>query len=137
MGAYLRKYGRKGLAGVNLVDAVTKLSSDVLTREAADFTKTTTSHDLAERTATAEFLAACFHRQPDAVEMQRMLVVNGMTSRAVNEGFITTQTTDLEPVFKDFAGPIRLTHGVHDRFGARRYVRAHQGDTCQQSPFSL
>src|SRR5690606_6070626 len=84
-GAYLRKYGGSKIAGINLVDAVTKLSPDLLTEEAATFTDTTTSHDLATRTAaTADFLAACFHRPPSEVEMRRMLVVNGMTARAVN-----------------------------------------------------
>lgn len=115
-GAYLRKHGGAGLAGVNLVAAVTKLSPDLLTEEAGTFTRTTTSRDLAERTAaTAEFLAACFHRPPSAAEMQRMLVINGMTARAVNEGFIRTETSDLEPVFRDYGGPVLLTHGVHDR----------------------
>ncbi|WP_338861659.1 alpha/beta hydrolase (plasmid) [Mycetohabitans rhizoxinica] len=115
-GAYLRKYGGAAIAGVNLVDAVTNLSPDLLTAEAAAFTSTTTSHDFAVRTAaTAEFLAACFHRPPTEVEMQRMLVVNGMTARAVNEGFIKTQTPDFEPVFKAYSGPILLTHGLHDR----------------------
>ena len=115
-GAYLRKHGGVRVAGVNLVDAVTKLSSKLLTDEAATFTRTTTSHNLAERTAaTADFLTACFHRTPTEVELQRMLVINGMTARAVNEGFIKTRTTDLEPVFQDYPGPILLTHGVHDR----------------------
>jgi non-heme chloroperoxidase len=115
-GAYLRKYGGSAIAGVNLVDAVTKLSPDLLTEEAGTFTRTTTSHDLSERAAaTADFLAACFHRHPTEAEMQRMLVVNGMTARVVNEGFIKTETSDLEPVFKAYAGPILLTHGVHDR----------------------
>ncbi len=115
-GAYLRKYGGSKIAGVNLVDAVTKLSPDLLTEEAATFTDTTTSHDLATRTAaTADFLAACFHRPPSEAEMRRMLVVNGMTARAVNEGFIKTETADLEPVFKAYGGPILLTHGIHDR----------------------
>lgn len=115
-GAYLRKYGGAAIAGINLVDAVTNLSQDLLTAEATAFTSTTTSHDFAVRTsATAEFLAACFHRLPTEVEMQRMLVFNGMTARAVNEGFIKTQTPDLEPVFKAYSGPILLTHGVHDR----------------------
>ncbi|MEZ2126448.1 MULTISPECIES: alpha/beta fold hydrolase [unclassified Sinorhizobium] len=115
-GAYLRKYGGSQIAGINLVDAVTKLSPDLLTEEAATFTRTTTSHDLAERTAaTADFLAACFHKLPTEIELQRMLVVNGMTARAVNEGFVKTETSDLEPVFRDFNGPILLSHGVHDR----------------------
>lgn len=115
-GTYLRKYGGSAIAGVNLVDAVTKLSPELLTEEAGAFTGTTTSHNLAQRTAaTADFLAACFHQPPTDVEMQRMLVVNGMTARVVNEGFIKTETSDLEPVFQAYRGPILLTHGVHDR----------------------
>lgn len=115
-GAYLRKYGGSQIAGVNLVDAVTRLSPDLLTPLAISFSKTAISHDLDERTAaTAEFLAACFHRQPSDTELQRMLVVNGMTGRAVNEGFVRTATPDLEPVFQAYRGPILLTHGAHDR----------------------
>jgi non-heme chloroperoxidase len=115
-GVYLRKHGDSRVAGINLVDAVTKLSPELLTPLAGTFTRTTTSHDLAERTAaTADFLAACFHRPPTGVELQQMLVINGMTARAVNEGFVKTATSDLEPVFRDYTGPILLTHGVHDR----------------------
>lgn len=115
-GAYLRKHGGSGIAGVNLVDAVSKLSPDLLTPLAGDFTGTATSHDLATRVAaTAEFLAACFHQPPTGAELQRMLVVNGMAARAANEGFVRTATTDLEPVFAAYEGPILLTHGAHDR----------------------
>ena len=115
-GAYLRKYGGKAVAGVNLVDAVTKLSPELFTAETGRFAATTTSHDLATRTAaTAEFLAACFHQPPTALQMQRMLVFNGMTERAVYEGFLQTKTLDLEPHFKTYAGPILLTHGARDR----------------------
>lgn len=115
-GAYLRKHGDSKVAGINLVDAVTKLSPDLLTPLSAAYARSTTSRDLAERTAaTAEFLAACFHQLPTGPDLQRMLVVNGMTARAVGEGFVRTETTDLEPVFRDYAGPILLTHGKHDR----------------------
>lgn len=115
-GAYLRKYGGEAIAGVNLVDAVTKLSGELFTEETVNFIGATTSHDLATRTAaTADFLATCFHQPPTELEMQRMLVVNGMTSRSVYEGFVKTKTTDLEPIFKAYPGPILLTHGVHDR----------------------
>ncbi|QPB23522.1 alpha/beta hydrolase [Rhizobium sp. 007] len=44
-----------------------------------------------------------------------MLAINGMTPRAVNEGFVKTQTSDLEPAFRGFPGPILLTRGKHDR----------------------
>lgn len=115
-GAYLRAYDTAPVAGLNLVSAVTRLSPELLTPLAGAFSQTTISHDLGERTAaTADFLTACFHRQPAEVEFHRMLVVNGMTARAVNEGFLQTRTTDLEPVFRVFKGPILLTHGQHDR----------------------
>ena len=115
-GAYLAKHGGSKVAGINLVDAVTKLAPDLLTESAGRFTARCTSHDLAERTAaTAEFLAECFHQQPTGHELQNMLVVNGMTARAVNEGFIRTKATDLEPTFAAYHGPILCTHGVHDK----------------------
>lgn len=115
-GAYLRKYGGDAVAGFNLVDAVTKLSPDLFYKETVDFIDTTNSHDLATRTvATADFLAACFHQPPTKEEMRRMLVINGMTARAVYEGFLQTKTTDLEPAFKAYPGPILLTYGAHDR----------------------
>lgn len=114
-GAYLRQQGAARVAGINLVDAVTKLSPDLLTPLAGRFAQSTSSHDLGTRVAeTAEFLSACFHRKPEGADLQRMLVVNGMTARAVNEGFTSTATTDLEPVFQDYAGPVLLTHGAHD-----------------------
>lgn len=116
VGAYVRKYGGSGIAGINLVDAVTKLSPDLLSEETMALTKSAISHDLGVRTtATAEFLKACFHQQPTPAEMELMLVVNGMTARAANEGFLQTTTPDLQPVFGSYDGPILLTHGVHDR----------------------
>jgi non-heme chloroperoxidase len=115
-GAYLRSHGGGGTAGTNLVDAVTRLSPDLLTPLAGMFTRRTTAHDLAGRSAaTADFLAACFHQPPTGAELQHLLVINGMTPRAVNEGFVATATSDLESVFRDYDRPVLLTHGRHDR----------------------
>ncbi|MGJ5181453.1 alpha/beta fold hydrolase [Bradyrhizobium oligotrophicum] len=115
-GAHLRKNGGAGIAGINLVDAVTRLSPDLLTPLAGEFSRSTTSHDLAERVAaTADFLGACFHQPPTGAALQEMLVVNGMTPSAAYEGFLRTSTTDLEPAFANYSGPILLTHGAHDR----------------------
>lgn len=115
-GAYLRKYGAERVAGFNLVDAVTKLSPDLLTPLAGAYAATATSSDLAERhAATVEFLLACFHQAPSDEELHRMLVINGMTPSAVNEGFLKSTTPDLEPTFGTYEGSILLTHGAHDR----------------------
>ncbi|UHC17727.1 alpha/beta hydrolase [Methylobacterium currus] len=136
-GAYLRKHGGSRIAGVNLVDAVTKLSPDLLTPLAGDFTGSATSHDLATRVAaTADFLAACFHRPPAGVELQRMLVVNGMTARAANEGFVRTSTTDLGPAFAAYDGPILLTHGAHDKL-VRQAMADHVRSLKPQSRLSV
>ncbi|MET0406281.1 MAG: alpha/beta hydrolase [Cystobacter sp.] len=115
-GAYLQAHGNERIAGINLVDAVTYRSPELLTPLSAAFARSTGSHDLAERTAaTTDFLSACFHQLPTGIEWQRMLVINGMTARAVNEGFVQTQPANLEPLFQAFTGPILLTHGAHDR----------------------
>jgi pimeloyl-ACP methyl ester carboxylesterase len=115
-GAYLGKYGDGKVAGINLVDAVTKLSPDLLTPLAGRYAASTSSHDLAKRTAeTAAFLLACFHQPPTGVDLQQMLVSNGMTARAVNEGFTRTKTPDMEPILARYHKPLLVTHGIHDR----------------------
>lgn len=116
VGAYLRKYDGTRIAGVNLVDPIAKLSHDLLGPYADAFTETTTSPDLAVRAAgTADFLAACFHRPLQAKELNPMLVVNGMTSRAVMDGIKLNPYKDMTGVFAAYPGPMLLTHGVHDR----------------------
>lgn len=115
-GAYLDKHSDTKIAGINLVDAVTKLSPDLLTPLAGRYAKSTSSHNLAERTAeTSDFLLACFHQPPTGADLQQMLVINGMTARAVNEGFTQTTTADMEPAFARYRKPLLLTHGAHDR----------------------
>ena len=115
-GAYLSKFGDTKVAGINLVDAVTKLSPDLLTPLAGRYAASTSSHDLAVRTAeTADFLLACFHNAPSGADLRQMLVVNGMTARAVNEGFTRTTTPDMEPAFARYRKPLMLSHGAHDR----------------------
>jgi non-heme chloroperoxidase len=55
----LAKYGAGGVAGVNLVNAVTRLSPDLLTPLAKEFAGRLVAPDLSERTnAIAEFLNA-------------------------------------------------------------------------------
>lgn len=136
-GAYLRRHGGTRIAGVNLVDAVTKLSPDLLTPLAGDFTGSATSHDLPTRVAaTADFLTACFYQPPTGIELQRMLVVNGMTARAANEGFVRTSTTDLGPAFAAFDGPVLLTHGAHDRL-VRQAMAEHVRSLNPQSRLSV
>ncbi len=115
VGAYLRRYTGAQIAGLNLVDAVVKFSGDLLTPLAGAYAKSTSSPDLAKRTAaTADFLLSCFHIPPTGLELARMMVVNGMTPLAVNNGILEPGPPDLDPAFRAFNGPILLTHGEHD-----------------------
>ncbi|UIJ71099.1 alpha/beta fold hydrolase [Aurantimonas sp. HBX-1] len=115
-GAYLHAYPGAAVAGLNLVDAVVAFSPEFLTPLAAQFAQSVMDPDLAVRTeATAAFLLACFHVDPTPDEFDRMLVVNGMTPPAVNEGLLKLPLADLRPTLEAFRGPILLSHGVHDR----------------------
>jgi non-heme chloroperoxidase len=116
IGGYLRRHGGGRIAGLNLVDAVVKFSPDLLTPLAGVYAGTTSSPDLAVRTkATADFLLDCFHQKPTGTELQQMMLINGMTPRAVNTGITRPGSPDLDAAFKSFTGPILVTHGVHDR----------------------
>lgn len=115
-GAYLRKYGGGQVAGFNLVDALIKLSPDLLTPVALQLTGASMASDLAQRTtATVKFFSACFHHLPTGADLQQMLVINGMSPRAVTEGFLKSSVTDFEGAFQAYNGPILLTHGKHDQ----------------------
>lgn len=133
VGAYLRKFGAAQVAGVNLVDPIVKRSLELLGPDAASFTESTSSRDLAIRArGTADFLTACFHRPPPREEFDRMLVINGMTTRAVMEGSLQNPFTDMSPVFGAYPGPILLTHGVHDhivRLAMTECVKALRPDS--------
>ena len=145
-GGYLRKFGADRVAGLSLVDAVIQLSPDLLTPLAEKFAEATLSHDLSVRTAaTADFLRACFHKQPAPADLERLMVVNGMAVRAMAEGFMQASVFDVEPLFKSFAGPILLSHGVHDRLvrvAMSQSLKAQRPDAilslykdCGHSPF--
>jgi hypothetical protein len=60
------------------------------------FTQSTSLQDQGLRVAeAAAFLSAGFHRKPIGGELQRMLIVSGMTPCPVSEGFTSTSTMDL------------------------------------------
>ena len=115
IGGYLRRYSGAQIAGLNLVDAVVKFSPDLFTPLVGVYAKSTTSPDLATRTAaTADFLLSCFHVPPTGIDLARMMVVNGMTPSAVYAGILKPGSPDLDAAFQAFSGPILLSHGVHD-----------------------
>ena len=115
IGGYLSKHAGRPIAGVNLVDGVTRFSSDYLTQASLDFAVRTAAPDLALRSAAvAEFLRACFRNPPTGAEYEALLVINGMMTNAVNLG-LAKAAADLDPALRAYRGPLLLTHGAHDR----------------------
>lgn len=100
VGDYLARYGAAGIAGLNLVNAVTHPSTETLSKAALGFNAPRASRDLLVRTrAYEDFLAACFATQPSPAAFRRMLVFNGMVPRAVQEGVLHLDNSRLDAAF--------------------------------------
>lgn len=100
VGDYLTRYGAAGIAGLNLVNAVTHPSAETLSKAALDFNAPRASRDLLVRTRAYEaFLAACFATKPEPAAFSRMLVFNGMVPRALQEGILQLDNSHLDAAF--------------------------------------
>ena len=94
---------------------MTSFTPEFLTPLSFTYAIRTSSHDLAERSAaTAAFLDDCYERPPTGAERDALLVMNGMTARAVSEG-LSLARTDIEPALRRYRGQLLLTHGERDR----------------------
>lgn len=114
IGHYLARHGQERVAGVNLVNAVTKLSPELLTRTAQDYASKLASPDLSARTDAIEsFLMACFAKQPSAAAFRRMLVFNGMVPRAVQQGVVQIGSDGLDGAFAALPR-LLVTYGAKD-----------------------
>ncbi|WP_375459268.1 alpha/beta fold hydrolase [uncultured Enterovirga sp.] len=114
VGHYLAKYGDGRVAGVNLVDAVTKLSPELLGSVSVGFAGDLASSDLSVRSnAIVMFLSACFARAPPEAELRQMLVYNGMVPRELQEGIGRISSNGVDEAF---AIPPRMlvTYGGRD-----------------------
>ena len=115
IGHYLARHGHANIAGVNLVNAVTKLSPELLSDTAKAYAASLAAPDLASRTEAIEgFLDACFATRPSEKAMRRMLVFNGMVPRAVQQGIVKMRSDGLDEAF---AATERLlvTYGAKDK----------------------
>ena len=73
-GHYLVRHGTDGIAGVNLVDAVTSFAPGLLTTASAAFGPRLANPDLAVRSdAVAALLSDCFAARPTWAAFDRML----------------------------------------------------------------
>ncbi len=114
IGQYLAKYGGDRVAGVNLVDAVTKLSPELLGPVSLAYAGKLASPDLFVRSAAiAGFLAACFAVPPPEAELRQMLVYNGMVPRELQEGIGRLSAKGIDAAF-GIPSRMLVTYGAHD-----------------------
>ena len=114
IGHYVARHGAEGIAGANLVNAVTRLAPELLTEHSRAFAPLLASPDLATRIDAVErFLAACFAKPPPADAFRRMLVFNGMVPRGVQEGIVRIQSDGLDAAFGRIAR-VLVTYGARD-----------------------
>ncbi|MBS0518009.1 MAG: alpha/beta hydrolase [Proteobacteria bacterium] len=114
IGHYVARHGAANIAGANLVNAVTRLSPDLLSPTSLDYAGRLASPDLSARTeAIARFLAACFARMPPAEAFARMLVFNGMVPRAVQQGVVQIGNDGLDEAFAQVPR-LLVTFGARD-----------------------
>ncbi len=112
---YLKRHGGPHVAAVNLVDAVTRFSPDLLTPASLDFAKKLGSDDLAVRSeAVAGFLEGCFATPPPRAELDRMLAFNGMVPRALQRGILKLSDEGLDEALAGYPGPLLVTFGEKD-----------------------
>lgn len=114
IGHYLARHGVGGIAGVNLVNAVTRLSPEFLSPAAQDFAGRLASPDLGARAEAIEgFLEACFAIRPSDAAFRRMLVFNGMVPRAVQQGIVRMSSDGLDEAFA-LPARVLVTYGAKD-----------------------
>lgn len=114
VGQYLAKYGTGNIAGVNLVDAVTKFDYTLFGASGLEYSPGMTSPDLAVRTASiVDFLGACFARAPSPAEFNQMLVYNGMVPPELHAAVGQMSADGLDEAFSA-VDRLLVTYGAKD-----------------------
>jgi len=120
VGHYLAKHGSGGVAGVNLVGAVTKQDPALVGPDTLTLAPKLGDPDLGVRTAACrDVLAACFAEPPPRDEFERMLVFYGMVPRALYKGIAPVSGGDKLDAAWAAAPRVLVTFGAKDRFVRR------------------
>ena len=100
VGHYLRLHGAERVAGLNAVGAVTSLAPELQGPVPITYRGAMQSSDLDARSeAMVRFLVECFAEAPPEEELRRMLIVNGMVPRELQQGVGALGGYDLAPAF--------------------------------------
>jgi non-heme chloroperoxidase len=111
---YLLTHGPKNIAGINFVDATTKVAPELFGTP-LKLQSSMASPDLRTNiNATREFLTNCFEQRPAADEFERMLAFNMLVPAHARAG-MGGRPLDVDAVLKALKIPVLVTHGAKDR----------------------
>jgi non-heme chloroperoxidase len=127
---YIRHYGEEAIAGINLVDAITKLGTDeafsVLTPELLALVPGLFATDVDEGTRSLEsFLRLCFAQEPSASDLYLMLGYNVSVPPSVREALFS-RSFDNDDLLPTLRTPVLITHGADDAIVKAAAVDQHK-----------
>jgi len=146
---YIRHYGEDGIAGINLIGAVTKLGSDeavaVLTPEFLSLIAGFFSSDAEESMhALDSLLSLCFARELTAEERYLMRGFNASVPPYVRQGLFS-RAFDNDDLLPKISKPVLITHGIADavvkpavierQMKAIRHAQVHMVDDAGHACF--
>jgi pimeloyl-ACP methyl ester carboxylesterase len=108
-------HGAGSLAGLNLVDTVTK-SDPSYFGEGFKVQPLMFSEDLATNiAATRQFLHNCFEQQPSQDDFETMLAFNMMVPPKVRSNMAEGRMLNIDDILEALKLPVLVTHGAADR----------------------
>jgi non-heme chloroperoxidase len=127
---YLREYGDDAIAGIGIVDGITKLGSDqafsVLTPELLDLVPGLFGNETEEsvRSLTG-LLRLCFVRDPLPEDLYAMLGYNLSVPPAVRQALLS-RTVDNDDLLRTIRKPVMVIHGTQDAVVKPSVVDQHK-----------
>ena len=127
---YIRHYGEDRIGGIHFVGAVTKLGSEaaaaVLTPEFLSLLPALFSADVGESVRGLEsLLRLCFHREPDASDLNTMAGFGVSVPPFVRQAMLT-RAVDNDDLLPTIAKPVLITHGALDTIVRQEVVAQHR-----------
>jgi non-heme chloroperoxidase len=127
---YIRHYGDKGIGGLHLVSAITKVGTDdalsVLTPEFLSLVPGFFATNVDESVRSLQsLLRVCFRQEPSAEDLCLMLGYNVSVPPYVRQGLFS-RAVDNDDVLARIRKPVLLTHGANDAIVRPAVVDRHR-----------
>jgi non-heme chloroperoxidase len=127
---YVRHYGDKGIAGLQLVGAITKIGTEdamsVLTPEFLNLVPGFFATNVDESIRSLEsLLRLCFPQQPSAEDLYLMLGYSVSVSPSVRQALLS-RSVDNDDLLAQIRKPVLLTHGAVDAIVKPDVVDRHK-----------